>query len=145
MLTLSTLCYYENTRLILLLKVSLSDEELQDLHQRLDRARYGEDLVDTQFQYGFPVRCVRNILRLTEWIEYPQNLVVFTKNHNICREMRKIVKYWRNTYDWRKQEDELNKFPQFKTKIEGIDIHFLRVKPKSGRTGDEIYIEMHIM
>ena len=53
--------------------------------------------------------------------------------------MKKIVEYWRNTYDWRKQEAELNKFPQFKTNIEGIDIHFLRVKPKSGRRGEEIY------
>ena len=42
--------------LIILLKVSLSDEELQDLHKRLGRARFGEDLVDTQFQYGFPAR-----------------------------------------------------------------------------------------
>ena len=41
--------------------------------------------------------------------------------------MKKIAEYWINTFDWRKQEDELNKFPNFKTAIEGIDIHFLRV------------------
>ena len=53
--------------------------------------------------------------------------------------MRKSVDYWRNTYDWTKQEAELNKFPQFQTKIEGIDIHFLRIQPKSGRKGNEIH------
>ena len=37
-------------------QVSVSDEELEDLKKRLESARYGEDLMDTEFQYGFPVR-----------------------------------------------------------------------------------------
>ena len=53
--------------------------------------------------------------------------------------MKKIAEYWRYTCDWRKQEDELNKFSKFKTTIEGIDIHFLRVTPKSGRQGKTIF------
>ena len=52
--------------------------------------------------------------------------------------MKKIVEYWKNNFDWRKQEAELNKFPQFKTKIEGIEVHFLRVKPKSGIKGKHL-------
>lgn len=40
-----------------------------------------------------------------------------------------MVEYWKTKYDWRKQEEMLNKFEHFKTKIEGIDVHFMHVKP----------------
>lgn len=43
-------------------------------------------------------------------------------------ELKSVVSYWNTTYDWRKQEAMLNQYPQFKTQIEGIDIHFLYVK-----------------
>lgn len=41
-----------------------------------------------------------------------------------------LVEYWRDTYDWRKQEDHLNTFNNFKTDIsvdghDDIDLHFL--------------------
>src|SRR5205823_14135499 len=34
-------------------------------------------------------------------------------------------------YDWRRFESELNRFPQFLTKIDGLDIHFIHVKSKN--------------
>jgi len=40
------------------------------------------------------------------------------------------VDYWRKEYDWRSQEKMLNQYPQFKTTIEGLEIHFMHVKPK---------------
>ena len=33
--------------------------------------------------------------------------------------------YWLNDYDWRTREAELNRFPQFVTEIEGLDVHFI--------------------
>jgi len=36
--------------------------------------------------------------------------------------------YWLNKYDWKAREKLLNKYPQFKTNIQGIDIHFQHVK-----------------
>lgn len=33
--------------------------------------------------------------------------------------LRKVVDYWRNQFDWRKQVEELNKYPHFHTTIEG--------------------------
>ena len=41
--------------------------------------------------------------------------------------MRELVHDWRNRFDWRASEAALNAWPQFKTRIDGIDIHFLHV------------------
>uniref|UniRef100_A0A9L0S2A2 Epoxide hydrolase n=1 Tax=Equus caballus TaxID=9796 RepID=A0A9L0S2A2_HORSE len=89
-------------------KVETSDEEINDLHQRIDKARLTPPLEDSRFHYGF--------------------------NSNY---LKQIVSYWRNEFDWKKQVEILNRYPHFKTKIEGLDIHFIHVKPPqlpSGRT-----------
>ncbi|MFI7065955.1 epoxide hydrolase family protein [Kribbella sp. NPDC050124] len=39
-----------------------------------------------------------------------------------------LVDYWRDEYDWRQAEAELNAYPQFTTEIDGQLIHFLHVK-----------------
>ena len=42
--------------------------------------------------------------------------------------MQALVRYWATEYDWRKFEAELNALPQFKTEIDGLDIHFIHVR-----------------
>ncbi|SER43851.1 epoxide hydrolase family protein [Pedobacter rhizosphaerae] len=44
--------------------------------------------------------------------------------------MQELAKYWGTSYDWRKAEARLNTYPQFKTQIDGVDIHFIHVKSK---------------
>ena len=44
--------------------------------------------------------------------------------------MQKLAKYWATDYNWRKVETRLNALPQFVTKIDGIDIHFIHVRSK---------------
>ena len=44
--------------------------------------------------------------------------------------MHELVDHWKYEYDWRRTEAELNLFPQFKTEIDGIDVHFLHVEGK---------------
>ncbi len=39
-----------------------------------------------------------------------------------------LARYWTDEYDWRKCEARLNALPQFKTKIDGVDIHFIHVR-----------------
>lgn len=82
-------------------RVTTSDQELEDLYRRIDLTRPFPSLEDSQFNYGFN-----------------------------SQYLQKVVSYWRNEFDWRKQVDKLNLYPHFKTKIEGIDIHYLHVKPK---------------
>lgn len=81
-------------------QIQTSDTEIQDLHERIDRTRYTDPLEDAGFQYGF------NSIYL-----------------------KKVVSYWRHQFDWQKQVALLNKYPHFKTKIEGLDIHFIHMRP----------------
>jgi pimeloyl-ACP methyl ester carboxylesterase len=41
--------------------------------------------------------------------------------------MQELVEYWRNSFDWRAQEAQLNAFPQYRTPLFNIDLHFLHV------------------
>ena len=44
--------------------------------------------------------------------------------------VQKLARYWETEYDWRKCEARLNALPQFITKIDGVDIHFIHVRSK---------------
>jgi len=44
---------------------------------------------------------------------------------------RKLVDYWRHSYDWRAQESRINAYPQFVTPILDHDVHFLHVRSPS--------------
>lgn len=87
-------------------KVTTSDEELEDLYRRIDQTRPIPSLEDSQFNYGF-------------------------NSHYL----QKVMSYWRNDFDWKRQVDKINQYPHFKTKIEGIDVHYLHVKPKKVPAG----------
>jgi microsomal epoxide hydrolase len=41
--------------------------------------------------------------------------------------MKGLVEYWRDRFDWRAQEARLNAFPQYKVRLQGVDLHFLHV------------------
>jgi epoxide hydrolase len=42
--------------------------------------------------------------------------------------MKDVCAYWAEQYDWRRTEARLNAFPQYKARIDGLDIHFLHVR-----------------
>ena len=42
--------------------------------------------------------------------------------------MKEVSKYWTSEFDWKKQEIEMNKFSNFKTTIDNIDLHFIHKK-----------------
>ena len=41
-----------------------------------------------------------------------------------------LCAYWRQDYDWRKQESYLNSFKQFRTEVDGIGLHFIHERGK---------------
>ncbi|WP_457147570.1 epoxide hydrolase family protein [Mycobacterium sp. URHB0021] len=41
---------------------------------------------------------------------------------------KRLVDYWRDGYDWRRFESQINALPQFRTRIDGLGIHFIHVR-----------------
>lgn len=41
-----------------------------------------------------------------------------------------LARHWATDYDWRKCETKLNALPQFLTRIDGLDIHFIHVRSR---------------
>jgi pimeloyl-ACP methyl ester carboxylesterase len=65
-------------------------------------------------------------LAQTRWTDEPAN-AGWSYGTNPAY-LRQLCTYWKDKYDWRRQESILNGFAQFKTTIDGIGIHFLQVK-----------------
>jgi pimeloyl-ACP methyl ester carboxylesterase len=79
--------------------IDIQQEQLEDLRRRLDMTRWPEAETVHDWSQGVPLT-----------------------------EARKLVDYWRTTYDWRRCEASLNRYPQFLTEIDGLDIHFLHIR-----------------
>ena len=45
--------------------------------------------------------------------------------------IQQLADYWASGYDWRQCETKLNALPQFKTEIDGVDIHFIHVSRRT--------------
>ena len=69
---------------------------------------------------------LRNRIMATRW---PDKETVADQSQGVqLAKLQELVRYWGTGYDWRKGEEKLNSFPQFKTMIDGLDIHFIHVK-----------------
>lgn len=87
-------------------EIHISDEEIADLKQRLANTRWANAETVDDWEQGIPLAY-----------------------------MQEVCDYWQNQYDWRDREAKLNRFPQWKTNIEGLDIHFIHVKsPEANAT-----------
>ena len=80
-------------------KIEISDAELEDLRRRLAATRWPEPETVDDWSQGIPLSYVQE-----------------------------VCAYWEEKYDWRTREALLNRFPQFKTEIDGLDIHFIHVR-----------------
>ena len=79
--------------------VSIPEEQLVELRQRIVATRWPEKETVEDSSQGVPLAAVQ-----------------------------KLARYWATDYDWRKGEAKLNAFPQFITEIDGLDIHFIHVR-----------------
>jgi len=80
-------------------QVDIPDEELADLRRRIAATRWS-----------------------------PQELVPDASQGVQSKLLQVLAQYWATDYDWRKVEASLNALPQFKTNIDGLDIHFIHVR-----------------
>ncbi|RPI52060.1 MAG: epoxide hydrolase [Acidobacteria bacterium] len=71
---------------------------------------------------------LRRRLAATRW---PDKETVSDESQGVqLAKLQELVRYWGTDYDWRKAEAKLNAFPQFKTTIDGLDIHFIHVRSR---------------
>ena len=67
-------------------------------------------------------------LAATRWPE-KETVADWTQGSPLAK-VQALVEHWRDRYDWRACEARLNGLGQFKTNIDGLDIHFLHVRSK---------------
>jgi pimeloyl-ACP methyl ester carboxylesterase len=72
---------------------------------------------------------LRRRIAATNWPE--RETVTDTSQGVQLATMRALSLYWQKDYDWRKVEARLNDLPQFMSKIDGLDIHFIHVRSKN--------------
>ncbi len=77
-------------------RIDVSDDDLADLHARLARTRWPEAECVEDWNQGIPLAYTRDLAR-----------------------------YWEHEYDWRVSESALNRFDQYVTELDGLDIHFI--------------------
>ena len=80
-------------------RIAIPDADLDDLRRRLRTTRWPEKEVVEDWSQGAPLAYVKE-----------------------------VCDYWATNFDWRAWEAKLNAWPQFKTEIDGVDIHFFHVR-----------------
>jgi Epoxide hydrolase N terminus len=79
-------------------RIDVSEADLRDLRERLRRTRWPERETVEDWSQGVPLAYLRD-----------------------------LCGYWAEEYDWRATETRLNALQQFRTRIDGLGIHFLHV------------------
>ncbi|QND14519.1 epoxide hydrolase [Rhizobium leguminosarum bv. trifolii] len=83
------------------------------------------------FKYRASDAQLNDLRRRIKATRFPEREIVDDNTQGVqSATITKLAKYWANDYDWRKVEAKLNALPQFTTKIDGVDIHFIHVKAK---------------
>jgi pimeloyl-ACP methyl ester carboxylesterase len=85
----------------------------------------------TRFRVAFSPAKLDDLKRRLTAIRWPERETVTDGSQGVrLAKMRALVDYWRSGYDLHRIEKRLNGFPQFRTEIDGLGIHFLHVKSK---------------
>jgi pimeloyl-ACP methyl ester carboxylesterase len=82
-------------------RIDVPDEDLADLKGRLARTRWPDAECVEDWNQGIPLAYTRE-----------------------------LAGYWEREYDWRTRESALNRFDQFVTELDGLDIHFIHQRSR---------------
>ena len=83
------------------------------------------------FHVQFPEDALEDLRGRIEAVRWPTQELVQDRSQGVqLATIRALAKYWVNDYDWRRCEARLNALPQFKTEIDGVDVHFIHVKSR---------------
>ncbi len=82
------------------------------------------------FRSDMPDEAIADLHRRIAATRWPRKELVADRSQGVqLSTIQELGRYWADEYDWRKRgEARLNALPQFKTEIDGVDIHFIHVK-----------------
>ncbi len=81
------------------------------------------------FRVSAPDDAITDLRRRIAANRWPSRELVTDRSQGVqLATLQELTRYWATTYDWRRCEGRLNALPQFKTEIDGEDIHFIHVK-----------------
>ena len=81
------------------------------------------------FQISIPQQEIEELHRRINATRWPTRELVADRSQGVqLAAIQELARYWTSEYDWRQCEARLNALPQFKTTIDGVDIHFIHVK-----------------
>src|SRR4051794_18843652 len=81
------------------------------------------------FQVHAPEEQLADLRRRLAATRWPSQELVADRSQGVqLATMQALASYWATEHDWRRCEAKLNALPQFKTEIDGIDIHFIHVR-----------------
>jgi pimeloyl-ACP methyl ester carboxylesterase len=83
------------------------------------------------FHIEIPEAQIDDLRRRIGQTRWPSKELVADRSQGVqLATLRALARYWETDYDWRKAEAKLNALPQFKTEIDGVEMHFIHVKSK---------------
>ena len=85
-------------------KLEIKEEEIKDLNSRLLNTRLPDQAPGEPWKTGTDL----------EWF-------------------KKLLEFWKKDFDWKNSENKLNAFPQFKTQVSDIDVHFLHCEGQGNK------------
>ena len=83
------------------------------------------------FQVDVPDEAITDLRRRITATRWPSMELVADRSQGVqLAAIRELARYWTTEYDWHACQARLNALPQFKTEIDGVDIHFIHVRSR---------------
>ncbi|WP_369255034.1 epoxide hydrolase family protein [Geodermatophilus amargosae] len=81
------------------------------------------------FRVDVPEEALTDLRRRLAATRWPTRELVGDRSQGVqLAAMQALVRYWATEHDWRRCEARLNALPQFRTEIDGVDVHFVHVR-----------------
>jgi pimeloyl-ACP methyl ester carboxylesterase len=83
------------------------------------------------FRVDMPDDAIADLGRRIAAVRWPTRELVSDRSQGVqLATLQELARFWATDYDWRACEAQLNALPQFKTEIDGVDVHFIHVRSR---------------
>lgn len=85
------------------------------------------------FEFHTPTATLKDLRRRLADTRWPDQIGQPWQYGSDLLYMRELIKYWRESFDWPRQETLLNELPHFYTRVDGFGLHFIHVRGRGSR------------